>query len=102
MYKISTKNFDPVLSYTQITIFFPAFSAVSGDFWTVPGAKKAITANLTLVLSADDQNTSIKKQYFINVTKMLTGLPKNRDFRYISGSTDRKKIFHDQPATITA
>ena len=27
---------------------------------------------------------------------MLTGLPKNRDFRQISDSADRKKIFHEK------
>ena len=27
---------------------------------------------------------------------MLTGLPKNGDFRHISGSADRKKIFYEK------
>ena len=36
------------------------------------------------------------KNYFMNATKMLTGLPKNSDFRHISGSNDRKKIFHEK------
>ena len=36
------------------------------------------------------------KNYFMNATKMLTGLPKNSDFRHISGSIDRKKIFHEK------
>ena len=31
---------------------------------------------------------------------MLTGLPKNGDFRHISGSADRKKIFHEKRNTI--
>ena len=42
------------------------FSAVSGDFLTVPGAKKAITASLTPVLGGHDQNTSINKKIFHN------------------------------------
>ena len=36
------------------------------------------------------------KNYFTIVTKMLTGLPKISDFRHISGSTDRKKFFHEK------
>ena len=62
--------------YTPTNIF-PAFLASSGDFLTVPGAKKAITANSTPVLGEHGQQTSIKKYYFIKVTKMLTELPKN-------------------------
>ena len=33
---------------------------------------------------------------------MLTGLPKNGDFRHISGSIDRKKIFSRETDTIAA
>ena len=57
---------------------------------SVPGAKKAITANSTPVLGEHGQQTSINKYYFIKDTKMLT------DFRHISGSNDRKKNFHEK------
>ena len=61
--QISAKNIAPVSRYAWKPIF-PAFSVSSGDFWTVPGAKKAITANSTPVLGGHDQNTSINKLLF--------------------------------------
>ena len=65
MCKISVKNISPLSRYARKTIF-PAFSAISGDFSTVPGAKKAITASLTPVLGGHDQSTSINKKLFHN------------------------------------
>ena len=61
--QISAKNIAPVSRYARKTIF-PAFSASSGDFWIVPGAKKAITANSTPVLGEHGQQTSINKILF--------------------------------------
>ena len=61
--QISAKNIAPVSRYAWKTIF-PSFSGVSGDFLTVSGAKKAITADSMPVLGGHDQNTSINKKLF--------------------------------------